>query len=56
MTFAAEFSTAWRGVRIEQSELRLGWITFWWCRASVSNELGRYRAALAEAAKELKPR
>lgn len=48
--------TAWRGVRFGTPELRLGWLTLWWCSGSLSNELGRYRAALAEAANELKPR
>lgn len=48
--------TAWRGVRFDTPELRLGFITLWWCGGSLSNELARYRAALTEAADELKPR
>jgi len=46
--------TAWRGVRFGAPELRLGWLTLWWCSGSLSNELGRYRAALAEAANDLR--
>jgi hypothetical protein len=49
MTFAIEF-TAWRRVGFERNELRLGWVTLWWLPGSVSNEMSRARAALADAA------
>jgi hypothetical protein len=55
-TFAVEFST-WRGVRCEGGlipELRLGWITLWWCRGSLTNEMSRLRLALEAATHELR--
>ena len=55
-TFAVEFSS-WRGFRFEGGllpEIRLGWVTLWWCRGSITNELSRVRVALAEAAHELR--
>jgi hypothetical protein len=55
-TFAVEFS-AWRGIRCEGGlipELRIGWITLWWCRGSLTNEVARLRLALDLAARELK--
>ena len=57
-TFAIEFS-AWRGVHREGGlipELRIGWVTLWWCRGSLTNEVARLRLALSEAAYELKPK
>lgn len=35
-------------------ELRLGWARFWWCQGSVVETLSKLRAALADAAAELK--
>jgi hypothetical protein len=55
-TVAIEFSP-WRGIHFERGalpELRLGWVTLWWCRGSITNELSRLRCALAEAAHELR--
>ena len=52
-TIAVEF-TAWRGVRFEDNELRLGWLTLWWRAGSMTNELSRLRIALADAAAELR--
>ena len=49
MTFAIEF-TAWRRVGCERNELRLGWVTLCWFPGSISDELSRARAALADAA------
>ena len=54
MTFAVEFSTAWRRIGFERNEMRLGFVTLWWCRGSITNELSRVRVALAEAAHELR--
>jgi len=50
MTFAIECSTAWRAVGFDRNELRLGWVTLCWFPGSISNELSRARAALADAA------
>jgi hypothetical protein len=54
MTFAVEFSTAWRRLGFERNEMRLGFVTLWWCAGSLSNELSRVRIVLAEAAHELR--
>jgi hypothetical protein len=53
MTLAVEF-TGWRDVRCQRNELRLGWVTLWWSRGSVTNEMARLRVALEVATAELK--
>jgi hypothetical protein len=53
VTLAIEFS-AWRDVRIDHHELRLGWITLWWASGSASNQFARYRTALGRAADTLR--
>ena len=53
MTLAVEF-TGWRDVRYQRNELRLGWVTLWWSRGSITNEMARLRVALEVATAELK--